>query len=136
MHGPRPVEGVAENPRKDHAPTPLEGKPLLWIDNLVLQTIGFYMSHSPDDPDADRRALQLRLRKITGQLKGVESMIQGDYECAEVLNQIVSARQALKSLAEKLLNDHLEHHLSGPASPEQRKKQLREITTMLRRYVE
>jgi DNA-binding FrmR family transcriptional regulator len=94
------------------------------------------MSHSPHDPGADRRALQLRLRRIAGQLKGVETMIEGDYDCAEVLNQIVSARQALKSLADKIITDHLEHHLSVPGSPEQHRRQLREITTMLRRYVE
>ena len=94
------------------------------------------MSHSPADPDADRRVLQLRLRKITGQLKGVETMIAGEYDCAEVLNQLASARQAVKSLAEKIISDHLEHCLTGPASPEQRRKQLREVTTMLKRYVE
>lgn len=94
------------------------------------------MSHNPDDPEADRRALQLRLRRITGQLKGVEAMIATDYECADVLNQVASARQALKSLAEKIIMDHVEHHLSVGGSAEQRKRQLREITTMLRRYVE
>lgn len=94
------------------------------------------MSHTPSDPDSDRRALQLRLRRITGQLKGVETMLAGDYECANVLNQVTSARQALKALAEKIIMDHVEHHLSASGSAEQRKRQLREIATMLRRYVE
>jgi DNA-binding FrmR family transcriptional regulator len=66
------------------------------------------MSHSPEDPEANRRALQMRLRKITGQLKAVETMVAGDYECGEVLNQFVSARKAIKSLAEKI-HEHLEH---------------------------
>ncbi len=94
------------------------------------------MSHHPAKPEADRRALQIRLRRITGQLKAVETMIAGNYECGEVLNQIVSARNALKSLAEKILTDHLEHCLVAPASPEQRRRDLREVTTMLRRYVD
>jgi len=94
------------------------------------------MSHSPADPEADRRALQIRLRKITGQLKGVATMIEGEYECAEVLNQLMSARQAVKSLAERIISDHLEHCLSADSSPEQRRKQLKEVTTMLKRYVE
>jgi DNA-binding FrmR family transcriptional regulator len=94
------------------------------------------MSHSPADPDADRRALQIRLRKIAGQLKGVETMIEGDYDCAEVLNQLVSARRAVKSLAEKIVTDHLEHCLASNVPAEQRRKQLREITMMLKRYVE
>jgi DNA-binding FrmR family transcriptional regulator len=94
------------------------------------------MSHSPADIDADRRALQVRLRKITGQLKGVESMIEGEYDCAEVLNQLVSARRAVKSLAEKIITDHLEHCLGSDASADQRRRQLREVTVMLKRYVE
>jgi DNA-binding FrmR family transcriptional regulator len=94
------------------------------------------MSHSSENPEADRRALRLRLRKIAGQLKGIETMIEGDYECAEVLNQLVSARRAIKSLAEKIINDHLEHCLETPGSADQNKKQLREVAVMLKRYVE
>jgi len=94
------------------------------------------MSHSPADLDADRRALQIRLRKITGQLKGVATMIEGEYDCAAVLNQLVSARQAVKSLAEKIISDHLEHCLTTNSTPDQRRKQLKEISTMLKRYVE
>lgn len=94
------------------------------------------MSHTPDDPEADRRALQIRLRKVSGQLKGVEAMIAGDYDCAEVLNQLVSARRAIKSLAEKILNEHLEHCLTNPASAEQGRRQLREAGQMLKRYVD
>ncbi len=94
------------------------------------------MSHSPADPDADRRALQIRLRKITGQLKGVATMIEGDYDCAEVLNQLTSARQAVKALAEKIISDHLEHCLAANTTAEQRRKQLKEVTIMLKRYVE
>jgi len=94
------------------------------------------MSHTPDDPEADRRALQIRLRKIIGQLRGVETMVAGDYECAEVLNQLVSARRAIKSLAEKVIHDHLEHCLTNPTPAEQGRKQLKDVAVMLKRYVE
>ncbi len=94
------------------------------------------MSHFSEHPEADRRALQLRLRKVAGQLKGIETMIEGDYECAEVLNQLVSARRAIKSLAEKIIHEHLEHCLTAPASSEQGKRQLREVAQMLKRYVD
>jgi DNA-binding FrmR family transcriptional regulator len=93
-------------------------------------------AHPPRDLEADRRALQMRLRKITGQLKGVQRMIDGPYDCAEVLNQLVSARRALKSLAEKTITDHLEHCLAGSVGEDERRRQLREVTTMLKRYVD
>ena len=95
------------------------------------------MSHSPEDPEADRRALQMRLRKISGQLKAVETMVASDYECSEVLNQLVSARKAIKSLAEKIIHEHLEHcflHLEG--SNQNHSKELREVAQMLKRYVD
>jgi len=95
------------------------------------------MSHSPEDPEADRRALQIRLRKITGQLHAVERMVAGDYECAEVLNQLVSARRAIKSLAEKIILEHIEHCLEDAGPPSGKSaRQLREVATMLKRYVE
>ena len=94
------------------------------------------MSHSPDDPEADRRSLQLRIRKITGQLNGVEKMIEGPYECAEVLNQLVSARRAIKSLAEKIIREHLEHHLEAPGRADERQRRIKEVVTMLERYIE
>ena len=94
------------------------------------------MSHHSENPEADRRALKLRLRKIAGQLKGIEAMIDGDYECGEVLNQLVSARRAIKSLAEKIIHEHLEHCLTSPASSDGGRKQLREVAVMLKRYVE
>jgi DNA-binding FrmR family transcriptional regulator len=94
------------------------------------------MSHSPKYPEAERRALQVRLRKIAGQLRGVEKMIDGPYDCAEVLNQLVSARRALKSLAEKIVTEHLEHCLVGSAREDERRRQLKEVSTMLKRYVD
>lgn len=94
------------------------------------------MSHTSENPEADRRALQIRLRKIAGQLRGVETMVSGEYDCAEVLNQLVSARRAIKSLAEKIVNDHLEHCLEANLPLDQRRRQLREVTVMLKRYVE
>jgi DNA-binding FrmR family transcriptional regulator len=94
------------------------------------------MSHSPEDPEADRRALLIRLRKITGQLKGVEKMISGDYACDEVLNQLLSARRGIKSLAEKIVTDHLEHALENPSRAGDHRRQLREVTTMLKRYID
>jgi DNA-binding FrmR family transcriptional regulator len=103
---------------------------------MVLDCNKPLMSHTPEDPEVDRRALLVRLRKITGQLKGVQAMIDGQYDCAEVLNQLVSARRALKSLAEKIVTDHLEHCLAASVGENERRRQLKEVTTMLKRYVD
>lgn len=63
-------------------------------------------------------------------------MIEGEYDCAEVLNQLVSARQALKSLAEKIVSEHIEHCLTANSTAGERRKQFKEVTIMLKRYIE
>jgi CsoR family transcriptional regulator, copper-sensing transcriptional repressor len=88
--------------------------------------------HPPDET----RALVIRVRKIVGQLNGVEQMLTEDRDCAEVLTQLVSARKAIKSLAEKLIHSHVRHCIDGAHSAPEGKRKLRELLTVLERYVE
>ncbi len=77
-----------------------------------------------------------RLRKITGQLKAVEGMLADDYDCSEVLMQLVSARSAIKALSEKLIHSHMETCIEGATSPLEAKRKLRDLLTVLERYVD
>ncbi len=74
-------------------------------------------SHREKHPPEEVQALTTRLRKITGQLKAVEGMLANDYDCSEVLMQLVSARRALKALSEKLIHSHMETCIEGATSP-------------------
>ena len=94
------------------------------------------MSHEPKHPEAERRALKLRLRRVTGQLKGIEGMLDRQCDCAEILNQLVSARRALKSLSEKIIHDHLHHCINEVARKDGARRSLRELVEVLERYVE
>ncbi len=58
-----------------------------------------------DSKDAHKK----RLKRIQGQLKGIERMISEDKYCIDVLIQISAATGALQSLALALLDDHLSH---------------------------
>jgi len=53
-----------------------------------------------------------RLRKIEGQVRGLQKMIEADTWCPDVVTQVASATRALQEVAVGLLNDHL-HHLAG-----------------------
>lgn len=88
-------------------------------------------SHSHED----RNALKIRIRKIVGQLKAVESMLEDDTDCPDILNQVVSARKALKSFAEKLIHEHTLHCIEG-AKREEGHLELKKLLTVLERYVE
>ena len=50
-----------------------------------------------------------RLRKIEGQMRGLQRMIEADAWCPDVITQVASATRALQKVAAGLLSDHLRH---------------------------
>jgi DNA-binding FrmR family transcriptional regulator len=60
----------------------------------------------------DKVAIQKRLRRIEGQVRGLQRMVDEDSYCIDVLTQIASATKALQAVALVLLEDHLSHCVS------------------------
>jgi CsoR family transcriptional regulator, copper-sensing transcriptional repressor len=60
------------------------------------------------DPDIKARNLT-RLRRIEGQVRGLQKMVEEDRYCADVLTQISSVHEALRSVARELMRNHLKH---------------------------
>jgi CsoR family transcriptional regulator, copper-sensing transcriptional repressor len=58
---------------------------------------------------ADKEAVQKRLRRIEGQIRGLQRMVDEDAYCIDVLTQISAATKALQSVALELLGEHLSH---------------------------
>jgi CsoR family transcriptional regulator, copper-sensing transcriptional repressor len=59
---------------------------------------------------ADNRAAHLkRLRRIEGQVRGLQRMVESDQYCIDVLTQVSAATRALESFALSLLDEHLGH---------------------------
>jgi len=85
---------------------------------------------------AEKRSLAVRLRKVIGQLKSVEQMVQEDRDCVDVLTQIVSARKALKSFAEVVIHQHAHECIARTPDPRESQKKLRDLLIVLERYVE
>ncbi len=50
-----------------------------------------------------------RLRRIEGQVRGLQRMIEEDKYCIDILTQVAAATRALQSLALGLLDEHLSH---------------------------
>ncbi|MGH9001795.1 MAG: metal-sensitive transcriptional regulator [Acidimicrobiia bacterium] len=57
----------------------------------------------------DKEAVQARLRRIEGQVRGLQRMVGEDAYCIDVLTQISAATKALESVALQLLEEHLSH---------------------------
>jgi DNA-binding FrmR family transcriptional regulator len=56
-----------------------------------------------------KQELQTRLRRVEGQVRGLQRMVDEDTYCIDVLTQISAATRALQSVAVELLDDHLGH---------------------------
>jgi len=85
---------------------------------------------------SERDAQKLRARRIVGQMNAIERMLEEDRDCSEILMQLVSARKAIKSLAETLIHSHMQHCIEHAHSPAEGQKQLQELLVVLERYVE
>jgi DNA-binding FrmR family transcriptional regulator len=60
------------------------------------------------DSDARERNLK-RLRRIEGQVRGIQKMVEEDRYCADILTQISSVHEALRSVGRELMRNHLKH---------------------------
>lgn len=87
-------------------------------------------------PRSERDAQRLRVRRVVGQLNAIERMLAEDRDCSEILMQLVSARKALKSLAESLIHSHMEHCIDHAHSAAEGRKHLQELLAVLKRYAE
>lgn len=58
--------------------------------------------------EEEKKSLKRRLKILSGQISGIEQMIDDDRYCDDVLLQIASATNALKSLGTKILKNHME----------------------------
>jgi DNA-binding FrmR family transcriptional regulator len=58
----------------------------------------------------DLKARNLRrLRRIEGQVRGLQKMVEEDRYCADILTQISSVQEALRSVSRELMRNHLKH---------------------------
>ena len=78
----------------------------------------------------------IALRRIEGQVKGIQRMIEDKKYCMDIANQIHACVGALHRVAEKVLAKHMEHcvvnALRGKSENERRQK-IDEIMTVIRR---
>ena len=60
------------------------------------------------DHDAKQRN-QKRLRRIEGQVRGLQKMVDEDRYCADILTQIASVHEALRAVGRELMRNHVKH---------------------------
>jgi DNA-binding FrmR family transcriptional regulator len=65
--------------------------------------------HGPHGYSPQRDAHIKRLRRIEGQVRGLQRMVEEDVYCIDILTQVSASTKALQSFALSLLEDHLRH---------------------------
>jgi DNA-binding FrmR family transcriptional regulator len=60
------------------------------------------------EPDIKTRNLR-RLRRIEGQVRGLQKMVEEDRYCADIMTQISSVHEALRAVGRELMRNHLKH---------------------------
>src|SRR5215472_14416474 len=60
------------------------------------------------DP-AIKEANRNRLRRIEGQVRGLQKMVEEDRYCADIITQVASVQEALRGVARALMRNHLHH---------------------------
>ena len=84
---------------------------------------GCGIDHDPAAHDGERKAVRVdpsikdrnlkRLRRIEGQVRGLQRMVEEDRYCADILTQISSVHEALRSVGRELVRNHLKHCASA-----------------------
>lgn len=62
---------------------------------------------------ANKDDVLTRLRRIEGQVRGLEKMVEEDRYCIDILTQMSAVNSALKKVAVALLDDHIAHCVVG-----------------------
>jgi DNA-binding FrmR family transcriptional regulator len=85
---------------------------------------------------ANKDAVLKRLRRIEGQVRGVEKMVEEDRYCIDVVTQITAIESALDKVALELLEDHANHCVIGgdPSKQEERTEELMGAVRRLLRH--
>lgn len=85
----------------------------------------------------EREKLIARVRRIRGQIEGVERAIVEEKGCYEVLQTVTAARGALNSLVGEMIEDHIRFHVLDPEEkiPPKRARAADELIDIVRAYV-
>ncbi|MGE8657986.1 MAG: metal/formaldehyde-sensitive transcriptional repressor [Achromobacter sp.] len=76
-----------------------------------------------------------RVRRIRGQLDGVERALTAEAACGEVLRQLASARGALSGLTAEVMQGHLDEHVVHAPNEAERARAAQEMMDVIRAYL-
>ena len=85
--------------------------------------------------ESHRAQVQIRLRRIEGQVRGLQRMVDEDRYCIDVLTQVGAVKAALDGVALLLLRDHTTHCVAGAIRAGDGADKIRELNEAVERLV-
>ena len=82
-----------------------------------------------------KEKLIARVRRIKGQLEGIERALEEQAACAEVLRQLASARGAMNGLTAEVMEGHLQEHVVDAKNEAERRTGGQEMSEVIRAYL-
>lgn len=70
-----------------------------------------------DNEAGNREQIQGRLRRVEGQIRGIQKMIEQDRDCESIVTQLMAARAALDKASLMIITRHLKQCLAEPPLP-------------------
>jgi DNA-binding FrmR family transcriptional regulator len=84
---------------------------------------------------ANKDKVLARLRRIEGQVRGIEKMVEEERYCIDVLTQVAAAKAALESVSVALLEDHMQHCVADAIKTGDGTEKVREVSAAIGRLV-
>jgi DNA-binding FrmR family transcriptional regulator len=84
---------------------------------------------------SNKAQVQARLKRIEGQVRGVQKMVDEDRYCIDVLTQVGAVKAALDAVALMLLHDHTEHCVVEAIHAGDGSQKIRELSDAVERLV-
>ena len=84
---------------------------------------------------ANKEKLLLRVKKIKGQLSGIEKALEDEKDCFKILQQISATRGAIQSLMSEVLDGHIKEHLGNHVNEAQREEEIHNLASLLKTYL-
>ena len=81
-----------------------------------------------------KQKLLTRLRRIEGQTRGLQRMVEEDNYCMDIMNQIAGVQSALEQVTLLLMENHLTSCVTDALQEGQGKEKIREIMDVLKHY--
>jgi len=82
---------------------------------------------------ADKPALLARMKKIEGQARGIQKMLEDERYCIDIIQQLTALSSAIDEVSLLILQSHIEGCVAGAIRQEGRQQQIKELMATIRR---